>query len=154
LYFASDRPGGVGGFDLYRSRNLRGVFQPPENLGEPINTAYNELDAGLAQLGFALFFSSDRPEENGASAGKINPAAEPGGTPQREYALYYSASREVFSESEANDFDWAGLWRAIGPNLLWLLLALLSLLLLLLFLRDMRNRKLSLLVRCLLASLA
>ncbi|NOT01905.1 MAG: hypothetical protein HOP29_14925, partial [Phycisphaerales bacterium] len=43
LYFASDRPGGLGGYDVYRSRQVRGLFGPPENLGGAINGAANEL---------------------------------------------------------------------------------------------------------------
>lgn len=143
LYFASDRPGGQGGFDLFRSRRLPGGFSPPENLGPPVNGPFNELDPGLAQLGFALYFSSDR-----GTTDRDAPAPGP------EYALYYTASREVFTDSQARPIDWAALWSAVGPALLWFLLALAALLLLLVFLRDLRNRKLSLLVRCLLVSLA
>src|SRR5262249_59162218 len=32
LYFASSRPGGKGGYDLYRSRLVGGVYPEPENL--------------------------------------------------------------------------------------------------------------------------
>jgi hypothetical protein len=43
MYFASDRPGGFGGNDLYASRrkNKRDAFgwQPPVNLGSTVNTA-------------------------------------------------------------------------------------------------------------------
>jgi len=38
IYFGSGRPGGVGGFDIWRARYVNGKFQPPENLGEPVNT--------------------------------------------------------------------------------------------------------------------
>lgn len=144
LYFSSDRPGGQGGFDLYRAWRVQGNLRAAVNLGPPVNTAANELDAGLGALGYALYFSSDRRSQDIA-------AGQP-----RQYDLYYSTSREVFRESEAQQrppIDWAALWRAIGPNLLWALLALLLLLLLLALLGDVRRRRLSLLVRCLLASL-
>jgi len=144
LYFASDRPGGEGGFDLYRSRRLRGEHRPAENLGRPVNTKANELDPGLGLGGYALFFSSDTLHERTATE-----------TP-REYNLYYTTSREVFSEIEHMQrppINWAALWRVVGPNLLWALLAFLLLLLLLALMRDLRGRRLSLLAKCLLASL-
>ncbi|MGB2986695.1 MAG: carboxypeptidase regulatory-like domain-containing protein [Phycisphaerae bacterium] len=144
LYFASDRPGGEGGFDLYRSRRLRGEHRPSESLGATVNTSANELDPGLGLGGYALYFSSDRPHEP--------PALDS----PREYDLYHTTSREVFAEAEhlqRPPIDWAGLWSRIGPNLLWALLALLLLLALLALLRDARGRRLSLLAKCLMASL-
>ncbi len=145
LYFASDRLGGAGGFDLYRSRRLRGGHESPTNLGQAVNTEFNELDPALSMGGFGLDFSSDRPASGRAEED------------QREYELYHTNSREVFAEAEQIDrppIDWAGLWAAIGPNLLWALLALLLLLLMLMLFKGAQNRKLSLLMRCLLASLA
>ncbi len=144
LYFASDRPGGAGGFDLYRSRRLRGEHQPPDSAGPAINTEANELDPGLTMGGYGLYFASDRQDDQAA------PEAP------RKYDLYYTTSREVFTEVDRVQrppIDWAGLWRQIGPNLLWALLALLLLLLFLALLRDVRGRRLSLLAKCLLASL-
>lgn len=44
LYFASDKPGGFGGFDLYLSKkNDVGVWGEPINLGSKVNTTENEL---------------------------------------------------------------------------------------------------------------
>lgn len=155
LYFASDRPGGAGGFDLHRARRIGDAFQPPENLGPPVNTPANELDPGLSSLGFALFFSSDRAPAG--EPGEAEPAAQDGepAVSAARYRLYYTTAREVFVEAEpaGRELDWAALWRALWPSLMWLLLALLALLLLLGLWRDMRRRRLSLLVRCLLASL-
>jgi len=45
LYFGSTRPGSLGGCDIWRSRLVDGVFQPPENLGAPINSAGEEIEA-------------------------------------------------------------------------------------------------------------
>jgi len=51
LYFASDRPGGFGGMDLYVSRrhNKRDDFgwQPPVNLGSGVNSAAIEYGGAL-----------------------------------------------------------------------------------------------------------
>jgi hypothetical protein len=144
LYFASDRPGGEGGFDLYRGRRLRGALVQVDNLGRVVNTSGNELDPGLSLGGYGLHFSSDRPVDGAAAA------------EQREYNLYYTTSREVFAEAESRDrppINWAGIWSTVGPNLLWLLLLLLLLLLFLAALRGMAERRLGLLTKCLLASL-
>ena len=143
LYFSSDRPEGLGGIDLYRSRRLRGGHDRAENLGPALNTAANELDPDLSLGGYALHFSSDRPRTDDATARA------------GQYDLYYTTSREVFREVETTQasINWAGLWDQLGPNLLLALLALLLILLLLALLRDFRERRLGLLARCLLASL-
>ncbi len=43
LYFASDRPGGYGGTDLYRCDRQNGAWGEPVNLGKNINTEGNEM---------------------------------------------------------------------------------------------------------------
>lgn len=43
LYFASNRPGGYGGLDIYVSKKVGNQWQEPENLGPIINTSGNEL---------------------------------------------------------------------------------------------------------------
>lgn len=44
LFFASDRPGGFGGYDLYvAQRKPDGGFESPINLGKDINTEVNEV---------------------------------------------------------------------------------------------------------------
>ncbi len=139
LYFASDRPGGVGGFDLYRTRLLDGACIHVENLGVPVNSAANELDAALYLGGFGLLFSSDR-------AGVLGTVA-----PATQYDVYQSASREVFREVGA--LSLAAFWGHARKVLWWLLLTLLLLALLVFLLRQAVYGKLSLVVRCLLASI-
>ncbi len=48
LYFASNRPGGHGSFDIYRSPFANGQHTTPENLGPAINTEYLEQDPFIA----------------------------------------------------------------------------------------------------------
>ncbi len=43
LYFVSDKPGGKGGTDIYKSVRTNGVWGKPENLGDNVNTAGNEM---------------------------------------------------------------------------------------------------------------
>lgn len=44
IYFGSDRAGGVGGTDIWRARFANGKFQPPENLGAPVNSQGDEIE--------------------------------------------------------------------------------------------------------------
>jgi tetratricopeptide (TPR) repeat protein len=59
LYFVSDRPGGVGGRDIYRCRKLpNGEWSKAENLGPHINTPADEEGPFLHANGTDFFFSS------------------------------------------------------------------------------------------------
>jgi outer membrane protein OmpA-like peptidoglycan-associated protein len=58
LYFASDRPGGQGGSDLYYSERKGDFWEDPVNLGPVINTKGNEAYPFINEAG-ELFFSSD-----------------------------------------------------------------------------------------------
>jgi tetratricopeptide (TPR) repeat protein len=58
LYFASDMPGGFGGKDLYRSTFQNGQWAKPVNLGETINTKYDELSP-FVYKNATLYFSSN-----------------------------------------------------------------------------------------------
>ena len=44
IYFGSDRAGGVGGTDIWRARFVNGKFQPPENVGAPVNSKGDEIE--------------------------------------------------------------------------------------------------------------
>ena len=59
LYFTSDRRGGVGSFDIYvTERDEGGEWGPARNLGEVINTAYEEHTPFISSNDSILFFSS------------------------------------------------------------------------------------------------
>lgn len=58
LYFSSDMPGGFGGQDLYRSIFKNGEWSKPVNLGETINTKYDEVSPFIDR-NIALYFSSN-----------------------------------------------------------------------------------------------
>ena len=60
MYFASDRPGGYGGTDIYKSvKGLDGRWSAPENLGPKINSEGNEMFPFYDAKGGYLFFSSN-----------------------------------------------------------------------------------------------
>lgn len=59
IYFASTRPGGLGGSDIYACRRLpNNSWGPAQNLGPEINTPYNEDFPTISPDGKLLFFSS------------------------------------------------------------------------------------------------
>jgi len=64
LYFISDMPGGYGGTDIYRSVYDGKTWGTPENLGEEINTAGNEMFPFISADG-TLYFSSDSHQNMG-----------------------------------------------------------------------------------------
>jgi hypothetical protein len=59
LYWASDRSGGFGGFDIYRARISGARPGAARNLGEEINSKGNESDPALRMEGFQLFVNRD-----------------------------------------------------------------------------------------------
>ena len=60
LYFVSDRTGGFGGYDIYRSiKNNAGEWGTPINLGPMINSKGNEKSPFIHPDGKTLYFSSD-----------------------------------------------------------------------------------------------
>jgi tetratricopeptide (TPR) repeat protein len=65
LLFASDRPGGFGGLDLYVSKKVNGEWGPAANLGPEINTQFNEDRPFLINNGKTLFFISQGHENIG-----------------------------------------------------------------------------------------
>jgi len=59
LYFTSNRKGGYGGLDIYKSEKTdNGDWGPAENLGNVINSIYNEDTPFITTDGKTLYFSS------------------------------------------------------------------------------------------------
>lgn len=100
LYCASEREGGFGGADIYRARISGAAPSALENLGEEVNSEFDETDPALRMEGFHLLFNTDR--DGGKSAG-----------------LYTAKSRRLvkrYSYFRLPSFGW------IGGNLHWLLI--------------------------------
>lgn len=103
LYFASNRAGGYGGVDLYRSkRKPGGAWGEPENLGPAINTKGDESCPFLHADGETLYFMSSghqgyggddlfyaRPDSNGIYQNPIN-LGYPINTIEHEGSLFIS----------------------------------------------------------------
>ncbi len=69
MVFASDKPGGLGGFDLYYSLFKKGKWGAPVNLGPGINTSSDEYRPVIGYhpdfSNYFLMFSSSRPGGKG-----------------------------------------------------------------------------------------
>jgi tetratricopeptide (TPR) repeat protein len=65
LYFSSNMRGGLGGKDIYRSFFKNGNWSRPENLGETINTPYDEVFPHLHQDKTLYFSSNGHPGMGG-----------------------------------------------------------------------------------------
>lgn len=106
LYFVSNRPGGLGGMDLWYTIINDGKASAPVNLGQPINSKANEITPFYDSERQVLYFSSDRTggmggydiyASNGSRNSYCRPVAMPApiNTPQSE--MYY-----VIADSNAS----------------------------------------------------
>jgi len=69
LYFSSDRPGGLGTLDIYVARraSLDSPWEPPVNLGAPVNGPLTDFAPNVSIDGHLLFFASARPGGHGGA---------------------------------------------------------------------------------------
>lgn len=108
LYFASNRPGGEGGVDIYSARmNSRGRFSQAKNLGPEINTAGNDLFPYVSDDGLLYFASDGHPgfgrldlfvtkRTNGQLV--IENLGEPMNSPADDFGIFlFKADRGFFS---------------------------------------------------------
>jgi hypothetical protein len=63
LFFESDRPGGLGGYDIWmtRRKSRHDSWAPPVNLGPPVNTVGEDGLGTVSADGKTLYFAGDRP---------------------------------------------------------------------------------------------
>lgn len=60
IYFASSRPGGYGGKDIFRSeKDANGIWQTPQPLGDEVNTPFDEDSPFMHPSGKVFYFSSN-----------------------------------------------------------------------------------------------
>lgn len=127
LYFVSNRPGGLGGYDIWKSSlKADGYWSAPENLGPGINTPYDEHTPFIHPDGRTLYFSSDgwpgmgnkdiflsRADENGRWSAPenlgypINTFNEETGlivTPEGTYGLFSSNLKGGYGEMDIYQF--------------------------------------------------
>lgn len=115
VFFCSNRPGGLGGDDVYRVSFDGEQFGQPENLGAAVNSDKDEFAPMLARDGRRLLFSSDR--EGGAGGHDLYMARRgPGGfshasalvnglnTPDQEFDATFLADDHTIVFTRASDF--------------------------------------------------
>jgi len=67
FYFASDRPGGYGGIDLWvmKRPTIEDDWGDPENLGSPANSQYSYWEPSISSDGLSLYFSDGHTPQFG-----------------------------------------------------------------------------------------
>ncbi len=66
LYFTSERKGGFGHSDIWMSKKISAKeWSKPENLGNTVNSPYDEVGIFMAPDGKTLFFCSNGPKSMG-----------------------------------------------------------------------------------------
>lgn len=66
IYFGSDREGGKGRNDIYRCRFVDGKYGPAENLGDVINSQFNEFEPLIApDESYLIFMAGGRADARG-----------------------------------------------------------------------------------------
>ncbi|WP_045728689.1 PD40 domain-containing protein [Xanthomonas sp. GPE 39] len=107
LYFASERPGGYGGSDLYRAPVLAdGRYGAPQNLGPAVNSRGDERAPTLSLDGTQLLFASTG--HGGAGGLDLFVAGLDGQTFAQPHAL-----AGVNSADDETDAAWLGDGRAL-----------------------------------------
>ncbi len=65
LYFASDGHPGLGGYDIFRSEGRLATWSPPQNMGSPINSPYDDFSLYWVRQDTAGYLASNRPGGRG-----------------------------------------------------------------------------------------
>ncbi|MCE3008151.1 MAG: OmpA family protein [Bacteroidetes bacterium] len=120
LYFVSNRPGGLGGHDIwYSQRTADGSWMPPNNLGAPINTPGDEFYPFLAADGQTLYFSSDyHPGAGGIDLFMASLLPDSSWSEPRNlgYPLNTEADEQALVVNTRGEVGYIGTTRAGGPG--------------------------------------
>jgi Tol biopolymer transport system component len=119
LYFASNRGGGLGSFDIYVSRLVNGAYTTPENVGEAVNNDHFEHDPFISsderlliytsvnrEGGFGrgdLYFSVKDDQGNWSQAQNLGPSIN---GPEYDFCPYITPDGKFFFYSDNKDIKW------------------------------------------------
>ncbi|MEL6356099.1 MAG: hypothetical protein AAFQ37_04110, partial [Bacteroidota bacterium] len=128
LFFASDRPGGFGGLDLYLSEWLGDRWSEPINLGPEINTSKNEAFPFIHDSGHLFFASNGHPGQGGLDIfvidlsgrkwGNVYNLADPFNSPYDDFGLILDGSSAFgyLSSNRPGGIGKDDLYRFTTPN--------------------------------------
>ena len=115
LYFSSDRPGGIGGIDIWKvAINTDGTYGEPQNLGNKVNTEGNESFPFISDDNKTLFFASSGRQGFGGldvfkidlTAGEATNLGKPVNSEKDDFAFTFNESKKVgFLSSNRNGND-------------------------------------------------
>jgi outer membrane protein OmpA-like peptidoglycan-associated protein/tetratricopeptide (TPR) repeat protein len=115
LYFSSDRPGSIGGVDIWKvAVNADGTYGEPQNLGNKLNTEGNESFPFIADDNKTLFFASSGRQGFGGldvfqidlTGGEASNLGKPVNTEKDDFAFTFNESKKVgFLSSNRNGND-------------------------------------------------
>jgi len=63
LYFSSDKHPGLGGYDIFFSKEIDNKWETPTNIGYPINKETNDIGFFVSTNGKKAYFSSDQLDD-------------------------------------------------------------------------------------------
>lgn len=131
LYFVSDMPGGVGGYDIWRSRIINGELSGAENLGRPINTPGDEMFPTFRPNGELYFSSNGHPgmggldiflAENDSTLGGwvVTNLQYPMNSPMDDFGMTFEGlyNRGFFSSSRNDGKGWDHIYSFYKPEIL------------------------------------
>lgn len=115
LYFSSNRPGSVGGTDIWKvAINEDGTYGEPQNLGNKVNTEGNESFPFIADDNKTLFFASSGKQGFGGldvfqidlSGGEATNLGKPVNTEKDDFAFTFNGIKGAgFLSSNRNGND-------------------------------------------------
>ncbi len=109
LYFSSNMPGGYGGFDLYKSQWDGEEWSEPTNLGEPVNSVYDEVFPSFCPDGNLIYATNHIETTGGLDLAMIKDGErylfpEPFNTPYDDFAITYKNEYSGYFSTN-RDFD-------------------------------------------------
>lgn len=130
LYFTSDMPGGMGGLDLWRIALTDNGLGGVENLGEPINTAGDEMFPVFRPNG-DLYFSSDghvglggldlyRAEQDSTGTWAVENLRIPMNSPGDDFGITFEGlhNRGFFASNRGDARGWDHIFSFECPEVL------------------------------------
>ena len=118
LYFASNRKDGMGGYDLYKSMLTENDWDIPVNLGNIINTEFNEGNPYITPDNNYFIFSSDghksmggkdlffcKIRDDGTFSSPVNFGYPVNTTEDNNWLVYFNETSDAYYTRDTKDKD-------------------------------------------------